>query len=145
MDSIYRKGSEWRKWDLHVHTPCSILNNQFSGDWDEYVKALFNRAILSNIACIGITDYFSIDGYKKLKQEYLCDENRLASLFAEDLEADSQYIEKIKSITILPNIELRLGNVITSDKNGNVKNTKLEYHIISVSYTHLTLPTKRIV
>ncbi len=130
MDSIYRKGSEWRKWDLHVHTPCSILNNQFSGDWDEYVKALFNRAILSNIACIGITDYFSIDGYKKLKQEYLCDENRLASLFAEDLEADSQYIEKIKSITILPNIELRLGNVITSDKNGNVKNTKLEYHII---------------
>ena len=27
----YQKGSEWRKWDLHVHTPASALNNQFEG------------------------------------------------------------------------------------------------------------------
>lgn len=130
MDSIYRKGSEWRKWDLHVHTPYSALNNQFSGEWDEYVKILFNKAISNNIACIGITDYFSIDGYKKLKQEYLCNDSKLKALFADKIEEDIHYIDKIKSITILPNIELRLENVITSDKNGKVKNTKLEYHII---------------
>ena len=49
----YPKGSEWRKWDLQIHTPFSILNNQF-GDpnneetWDNYVKELFksNRKIL---------------------------------------------------------------------------------------------------
>ena len=130
MDSIYSKGSEWRKWDLHVHTPYSILNDQFSGDWDEYVKILFNKAISSNIACIGITDYFSIDGYKKLKQEYLCNDEKLKILFADEIRKDDQYIDKIKSITILPNIELRLDNVITSDKNSHVKNAKLEYHVI---------------
>ena len=130
MDSIYSKGSEWRKWDLHVHTPYSILNDQFSGDWDEYVKILFNKAISSNIACIGITDYFSIDGYKKLKQEYLCNDEKLKILFADEIVKDDQYIDKIKSITILPNIELRLDNVITSDKNSHIKNAKLEYHVI---------------
>lgn len=130
MDSIYQKGSEWRKWDLHIHTPYSVLNNQFTGDWDEYVKTLFNKAIESNISCIGITDYFSIDGYKKIKQEYLDDKNKLLSLFSEEIEKDGQYIEKIKKITVLPNIELRLEDIISSDKNGKIKNAKLEYHLI---------------
>ena len=66
----FERGSEWRKWDLHVHTPYSYLNNQFGSNFDEYVKQLFLNAILSQIAVIGITDYFSIDGYKKIKQEY---------------------------------------------------------------------------
>ena len=30
MNSVY--GSEWRKWDFHVHTPYSVLNNQFGID-----------------------------------------------------------------------------------------------------------------
>jgi len=59
------RGSEWRKWDLHVHTPASALNNRYGGDWDKYVKALFCQAVSKNIACIGITDDFSIEGYKK--------------------------------------------------------------------------------
>ncbi|APT74885.1 hypothetical protein SU69_05645 [Thermosipho melanesiensis] len=69
----FERGSEWRKWDLHVHTPFSYLNNQFGNDFDQYVKGLFKRAIQKEIAAIGITDYFSIEGYKKLK-EYLDDE-----------------------------------------------------------------------
>ena len=32
-------GSVWRRWELHVHTPETILNNQF-GDWEEYLKAV---------------------------------------------------------------------------------------------------------
>ena len=24
---VNNSGSEWRKWDFHVHTPYSILNN----------------------------------------------------------------------------------------------------------------------
>ena len=41
------RGSEWRKWDLHVHTPASVLNNQFGADWDKYVYELFTKAKLS--------------------------------------------------------------------------------------------------
>ena len=29
------RGSEWRRWDLHVHTPDTALNDQFGG-WEEY-------------------------------------------------------------------------------------------------------------
>jgi predicted metal-dependent phosphoesterase TrpH len=60
------KGSIWRKWDLHVHTPESGMANEFNCDWDTYVVQLFKRAIEEGIAVIGITDYFTIEGYKKL-------------------------------------------------------------------------------
>lgn len=130
MVSKYARGSEWRKWDLHVHTPASILSNQFGDNWDNYVKTLFSTAIEKEIACIGITDYFSIDGYKKIKTEYIdCDE-KLNSLFADKLLTDPTYIEKIRSILLLPNVEFRLENVITIENHDFNKNTKLEYHLI---------------
>jgi hypothetical protein len=39
----YPKGSEWRKWDLHIHAPSSALNNQFDGQteeekWEKYFE-----------------------------------------------------------------------------------------------------------
>jgi len=46
MDNFqYQKGSVWRKWDLHVHTPESVLNNGFGSDWDVYVQRLFRSLI----------------------------------------------------------------------------------------------------
>ena len=56
----FPRGSEWRKWDLHVHTPESKLNNGFGSNWDKYVKILFTKAIENGIWAIGITDYFTI-------------------------------------------------------------------------------------
>ena len=50
------RGSEWRKWDFHIHTPFSFTH-QFEGnfsdessesfqkDFDNYVKKLFTKAI----------------------------------------------------------------------------------------------------
>ena len=91
MKNTFSKGSEWRKWDLHVHTSFSELNNNFGDDWDKYIKELFTRAIESNIAVIGITDYFHIEGYKKLKQDYLDNEEMLKKLFG------YEEIRKLKS------------------------------------------------
>jgi ABC-type Mn2+/Zn2+ transport system ATPase subunit/uncharacterized membrane-anchored protein YhcB (DUF1043 family) len=109
----YPKGSEWCKWDLHVHTPYSYLNNEFgdpenSDTWDNYVKTLFNKAIEKKIAVIGITDYFIIDGYKKIKHEYLENEDKLKSLF----DNDEAKLQAIKNILILPNIEFRLDKFV---------------------------------
>ena len=106
----FERGSEWRKWDLHVHTPYSYLNNQFGSNFDEYVKQLFLNAILSQIAVIGITDYFSIDGYKKIKQEYLDNDIKLKSLFTDE------QITQIKTIKIIPNIEFRLNKIIGTNR-----------------------------
>ena len=67
---IYPRGSEWRKWDLHVHTPASVLKNEFGDEWDNYVITLFKKAIENDISAIGVTDYYLPEGYKILKQKY---------------------------------------------------------------------------
>ena len=108
--SFQNVGSEWRKWDLHVHTPFSYLNNQFGSDFDDYVKKLFKKAIEKEIAVIGITDYFCIEGYKKIKTEYLTNEEKLKELFSDE------EIEKIKNITLFPNIEFRLDTLVGSNR-----------------------------
>jgi hypothetical protein len=101
MSNPYSRGSDWRRWDLHVHTPASVLNNGFGSDWDIYVKNLFTILISKQISAVGITDYFNIDGYKKLSVEYLQNESKLTSLFSQE------EIRAIKQILVLPNIEFR--------------------------------------
>ncbi len=105
-NDIGPRGSEWRKWDLQVHTPASHLNNQFGDDWDVYVQNLFRAAISKDIAVIGLTDYFTVDGYKKVKEDYLLKPEKLAKLLMPD------EIEKIAAIRVFPNIEFRLSKFV---------------------------------
>lgn len=101
----YPRGSEWRKWDLHVHTPESYENS--FANWNSYVEALEN---VKDVAVIGITDYFFIDGYKKI-----------CELKAKD---------KLKNFElILPNIELRLGTFIPKRGDGTSLK-RLNFHVI---------------
>ena len=43
-------GSNWHIWDLHLHSPFSVLNNQF-GDpatektWEKYIDELEKKRI----------------------------------------------------------------------------------------------------
>jgi hypothetical protein len=99
----YPKGSEWRKWDLHIHSPATLLNNQFVGTtpdekWEKYVTQLER---VQDVCALGITDYCSIDGYRKLKQ--FKDAGRLPKF---DL--------------IFPNVELRLLPVTDQEKPINL-------------------------
>lgn len=110
MSNIFPKGSEWRKWDLHVHSPLSILNNQFlklangEPNWEPFLQKLESL----DVAVIGITDYFTIEGYKALKK--FKGQGRLQNVFA-----------------ILPNVEFRLKYIVSS-RNGEEK--RLNLHII---------------
>lgn len=69
MNKNYNRGSEWRKWDLHIHTPLSICQ-QYGGDkedvWEEFICSLENLPV--EVKVIGITDYYFIDGYQKVMQ-----------------------------------------------------------------------------
>ena len=60
----YPRGSEWRRWDLHIHGPGTLLNNQF-GTWEEYLGAIEEQ---DEVRAIGITEYFSLDTYSTLKR-----------------------------------------------------------------------------
>lgn len=71
----YSKGSQWHRWDLHLHTPETKKNDCYEGrtpadKWDKfykYINAYLNRNDeSSDIIAIGITDYCSITNYKKV-------------------------------------------------------------------------------
>lgn len=81
------KGSEWNKWDLHIHSPMTWLANKFivPKDIPGFVKKLGE----SGISLVGLTNYF---------------------FFAEnELEIIREEIKRQGlNITVLPNIELRV-------------------------------------
>lgn len=54
----YSRGSEWRQWDLHVHTASSYDSDYKSSDSD---IILCNSLIENNISAVAITDHFFID------------------------------------------------------------------------------------
>ena len=95
------RGSEWRRWDLHVHTKNTNKNDQFqSEDFESFCKVLFEKAIENQVCVIGVTDYFSIDNYcAAVKYQKEIDKN---AEFNEDNK------QKIKEILLLPNVELRM-------------------------------------
>lgn len=68
--SQYPRGSEWRKWDLHIHSPGTKKNDGYKGSagniWDEYCKRIEG----SDVQVFGITDYFSADGYLNTVREF---------------------------------------------------------------------------
>ncbi|WP_254027712.1 TrlF family AAA-like ATPase [Mesorhizobium ventifaucium] len=83
------RGSEWHRWEPHIHAPGTILNNQFgaSDAWGTYITAL--EALTPKIEAIAVTEYYGTDTY----EEFL--KHKAAGRFP-----------GVK--LIFPNIELRL-------------------------------------
>lgn len=102
------RGSVWWKWDLHVHTPDSLVQHYGGSDadvWDKFIDAL--SKLPPEFKVLGINDYIFLDGYKKV----------LAAKAA----------GKLPNIELLlPVIELRL------DKFGGSKSrlSRVNYHVI---------------
>lgn len=91
------RGSEWRKWDLHIHAPGTKLYDQFKTDdgsdvWDAYCQKLHD----SDVQAFGIADYFSIDCYLSVCEQYR-----------------SRYPDSRK--VLFPNIELRMSYRVNKD------------------------------
>lgn len=84
------RGSTWNRWDLHLHTPETAKNDNYTGQtpeekWTNFISTI--NAYPGEVRAIGITDYFSVDNYKK-------------------------FLTKLPDITkqidlVLPNVELR--------------------------------------
>lgn len=114
------RGSIWRIWDLHVHTPFSALNNGFSADFDQYATDLLQRAVAMQIAAVGVTDYFSAEGYKKLR-DILDDDARLTKLCGVKVASAAH------RILFIPNIELRTSTIVRSP-DGNDR--RVNFHVL---------------
>jgi len=63
----YPRGSEWSRWDLHIHTPFSIVQD-YGGNtkenWERFITEIEN--LPPDVKVIGINDYIFIDGYQKV-------------------------------------------------------------------------------
>ena len=59
------RGAEWNRWDPHIHSPGTVLNDQFGSDdpWEQYLDALEARH--PRIRVIGVTDYYLTGNYEK--------------------------------------------------------------------------------
>lgn len=110
MDVSYPRGAEWRKWDLHIHTPASFHWNgarfpnqdpkspDNAGLIDEMIEAL-NTA---EPAVFALMDYWTFDGWIALQ-------HRLS-------QPDSPTLTK----TVFPGIELRLVAPMQGRLNAHV-------------------------
>lgn len=68
--SIDSRGAQWGKWDLHVHTPASLVHH-YPGPEEEAWEAFLSdlEALPPEFTAIGINDYWFLDGYKRVLQE----------------------------------------------------------------------------
>lgn len=95
------RGSEWRRWEPHIHAPGTVLNNQFSGPtaWTDYIAAL--EAATPPIEALAVTDYYVIDTYKTVLEFKAAGRLPCVKL-------------------IFPNVEVRLDAATTSGKFVNM-------------------------
>lgn len=95
------KGSEWNKWDLHIHSPMTWLNNNFGENCS--IPDFVTKLGQAELSLIGLTNYF---------------------FFAEnEVEIIREEIARQHlNITVLPNIELR---VAQANKKGEWINIHL--------------------
>ena len=102
------RGSEWRRWEMHLHTPGTKKEDQYTGStvnekWDNFYTSIADYIgdgsdPLHSICAIAITDYLSIDNYLKV-----CEDKRLPN--------------SVKFV--FPNVELRMAP-IASDSPINI-------------------------
>lgn len=97
------RGSEFRKWDLHIHSPYTVLNNQFSKfeDGSPDIESFIQKIKDEDISAIGLTNYFN---------------------FTDDDFNLKTRLEENGIVTFL-NLEVRLSNINKSDQ-------LFDYHII---------------
>jgi energy-coupling factor transporter ATP-binding protein EcfA2 len=66
LQLLHPRGSVWHRWEPHVHTPGTVLNDQFTGQdaWERYLKKLEGANPV--IRALGVTDYYSTATYERV-------------------------------------------------------------------------------
>lgn len=103
------RGSEWRQWDLHIHSPASFHWNGESFDPDprsplntDLVDQMIEALNAAEPVAFALMDYWTFDGWFALQ-------HRLS-------QPDAPKLEK----TLFPGIELRLVSPMSARLNAHV-------------------------
>jgi hypothetical protein len=119
MDNKFERGSEWRQWNLHVHTPASFHWNgpRFTGDPEAdtvIVDQMIGAMSDATPAVFALMDYWTFDGWFALQ-------TRL-----KDPEAP-----KLRK-TVFPGIELRLNAPRITYVSGPIEHPDTNRHVVNV-------------
>lgn len=127
----FPRGSEWRKWDLHVHTPGTKLNNKYKfSKLDEEERnranALYekckNMSVVnqvneqrakewllwidtihnSDISVVGVTDYYSLENFFLACDFY-------------NIYKKIESVHEDESVVFFPNLEFRTNDRMNKD------------------------------
>lgn len=85
--SLFPRGSEWRIWDLHVHTPASP---GYKGTFDNLIKTITD----CEADVVGLNDYATLNGYLEVVKK-----------------------GGVPGKVLLPVVELRMHNIVANRKN----------------------------
>lgn len=138
----FPRGSEWRKWDLHVHTPGTKLNNEYKFsklDQEERNRAnelyekyknmpvdiqvneqrakewLFwvDTIHNSDISVVGVTDYYSLENFFLACKFY-------------NIYKKIESVHENESVVFFPNLEFRTNDRMNKDpKDYNYVNAHI--------------------
>lgn len=114
------RGSMWRKWNLHIHTPYSCLNNaNLPSAFPTHLGRLIELAETHKVSAVGVTDYFCIEGYTELRRLL----NQIS--FLDSL--DESLWKMATDILWLPNVELRTNFLIQRDGKDSCVNVHIVF------------------
>ena len=95
-NSNYERGSVWRKWDLHIHTPASFfwkgakkLNEMSDDEKQTEIETFISTINESDVSVFCLMDYWTFDWYLEMKKYLIKNPDKLKK-------------------TIFPGIELRI-------------------------------------
>lgn len=99
---MFNRGSEWHRWEPHIHAPGTLFNNQFKGPnaWDDYLTNLEQATPV--IRAIALTDYYCTDTYQHVVRE-MKENGRLPEV-----------------ALVFPNVELRLDVATVKERWTNI-------------------------
>ncbi|WP_438334888.1 TrlF family AAA-like ATPase [Edwardsiella tarda] len=113
-------GSQWNKWDLHIHSPLTWLANNYNpNDIENYVRMLGEH----HLSLIAVTNYFY---FRKNELEIIREEIARQGL----------------AITVLANVEFRLDQQNRNDQFINIHilfSEKLSTECINEALSHLPI------
>ncbi len=98
MTRTYTKGAEWRKWDLHLHTPSSYDYSNKTITDNEIIEELSSK----NIALVAITDHHVMDLTRIKSLQSLGATNNITVLPGIEFLSDARGSEPIHFIGIFP-------------------------------------------
>jgi len=98
MNTQYKKGAEWRKWDFHFHTPSSYDYKNNSVSSKDIIETLSDN----NISVVAITDHHIIDVKRIEELQKLSGKKGITVLPGIEFLSDARGNEPVHFIGVFP-------------------------------------------